>query len=470
MNKRTIAHSFISLWISAFCSCAFAQSLSTPEWEEWNTVTSSIFPKESWMQYESPEEAGWSSEKLSSAQHWINEGESAAVIVIYNGAILAQWGQTERRFKCHSIRKSLLSGLYGNAVQNGTIDLGETIGSIGIDDDVPLTETEKMARVSDLLKSRSGVYLPAAYETGGMADSRPKRGSHNSGTHWHYNNWGFNALSTIYNKKTSNDLFEAFETQIAIPTKMQDFELRHTYYHLEAEKSRHPAYPFRMSARDLARFGLLFLNEGRWQDQQVIPAGWVRESTKMHSSLPAGGYGYMWWTARERSQLGILDSFWAAGRGGHRVYIVPGARLVLVHRADTYANKEVNPIYIQAILREVLKARTGPPRRNPNLIRLDDKQTDEREHDLSSEQIFRLTGEYEDTRVSVVVDKYQGRLQITNPYSGRFYLLPVSDTEFVVEDEQYPGEFVLDETGAAKAIRIWGDRDEPFEMHRFTRE
>ncbi|MGI9319228.1 MAG: hypothetical protein ACR2QW_18015, partial [bacterium] len=280
----------------------------------------------------------------------------------------------------------------------------------------------------------------------------------------------FNALSTIYNQKTSRDLFEAFETQIAIPIRMQDFELRHTYYHLEDRKSRHPAYPFRMSARDLARFGLMFLNEGRWEDQQIIPTSWVRESTKAHSTHRGGGYGYMWWTPREISQLGVLKTYWAAGYRGHRIFVVPGAKLVLVHRTDTYANKKVNRIYIQAILREVLKARTGPPRRNPNLIRLDDNQTDEREHDLSSEQISRLTGEYKDTRVSVIVDEYQARLQITNPYSGRFYLLPVSDTEFVVEDEQYPGEFVLDETGAAKSIRIWGYHDELFEMHRFTRE
>lgn len=341
---------------------------------------------------------------------------------------------------------------------------------IGIDDDVRLTETEKKATVADLLKSRSGVYLPAAYETKGMMDERPKRGSQNPGSQWHYNNWDFNALGAIYNKETSSDLFEAFEAQIAIPIRMQDFELQHTYYHLEALKSRHPAYPFRMSARDLARFGLLYLNNGRWEDQQIIPAGWVHESTKEHSTLYAGGYGYMWWTARDISQLGILNTYWAAGNGGHRVYIVPGAKLVLVHRADTYANKHVNSIYIQAILREVLKARTGPSQLVPHMIRLDDSQADKRDHKLSSKQISGLIGEYKNAEVSVTVDEYQGRLKIANPYSGTFYLSLVSDTEFVIEDEQYRGEFVLDETGAAKTIRIWANRDAPFEMFRYTNE
>jgi CubicO group peptidase (beta-lactamase class C family) len=129
---------------------------------------------------------------------------------------------------CHSIRKSLLSALYGIAVEKGDIDIDETIGSIGIDDTSPLTETEKSARVSDLLKARSGVYLPAAYETSSMKEDRPQRGSHEPGTHWYCNNWDFNTLATIYNRKTSNDLFKAFENQIAVPTQMQDFELRET--------------------------------------------------------------------------------------------------------------------------------------------------------------------------------------------------------------------------------------------------
>lgn len=133
MINRTVNYFMVTLLVAGFSSCAFAQAYPIQKWAEWNTVTPPVFPKEYWMQYETPEEAGWSSEKLSSVQHWIAEGESAAVMVIYNGAMLAQWGQTERRFKCHSIRKSLLSALYGNAVQNGTIDLDETIGSIGID-------------------------------------------------------------------------------------------------------------------------------------------------------------------------------------------------------------------------------------------------------------------------------------------------------------------------------------------------
>jgi CubicO group peptidase (beta-lactamase class C family) len=297
-------------------------------------------------------------------------------MVIYNGAILAQWGQTSRRFMTASVRKSLLSALYGIAVGKGIVDLDETIGAIGIDDISPLTEIEKSAKVSDLLKARSGVYHPAAYETGSMKKSRPKRGSHKPGTRWYYNNWDFNTLAAIYNNKTSDDMFEAFKKQLAVPLRMQDFELRHTYYHLEPEHSRYPAYPFRMSARDLARIGLLFLNEGRWMNKQIIPSEWVHESTQPHSTYSngdLGNYGYMWWTFLEHSPLGKLGTYAAFGNGGQAIYVVPGAKLVFVHSANTYEGKRshVDNILIRNILLKLLKARTGASLPDPKLVTLD---------------------------------------------------------------------------------------------------
>ena len=72
--------------------------------------------------------------------------------------------------------------------------------------------------------------------------------------------------------------------------------------------SRHPYYGFRLSTSDLARFGLLFLRNGRWGGQQVVPADWVRESTPPHSVIgPQGGYGYMWWTGEGEGAFASVD-------------------------------------------------------------------------------------------------------------------------------------------------------------------
>jgi CubicO group peptidase (beta-lactamase class C family) len=128
--------------------------------------------------------------------------------------------------------------------------------------------------------SRSGVYHGAAYETRDMGAARPPRGSHPPGAFWYYNNWDFNALGTIYTRLTRESIFEAVEKRIARPIGMEDYEGwrdgRLTYESV----SQHPAYVMLFSARDLARFGLLYLNEGAWAGRQVVPSSWVKESTK----------------------------------------------------------------------------------------------------------------------------------------------------------------------------------------------
>jgi len=441
-----------------------AQLLQTQEWDQWNAVSLNIFPDENWQQFAAPEEAGWSSENLKSAHKISQVAGSAAIMVIYDGAVLTQWGQIERRFMCHSIRKSLLSALYGLAVAKGNIDIDETIGSIGIDDDTGLTPTEKSARVSDLLKSRSGVYLPAAYETPSMRRGRPERGSHEPGTHWYYNNWDFNVLATIYNWKTKGDVFEAFHSEIAVPVRMQDFELRHAYYHLEPEYSRYPAYPFRMSARDLARFGLLFLREGKWNDSQIIPSEWVRESTKGYSKAYRGGYGYMWWT--ESGQLGELGAYAAIGYGGHAVYVVPGAKLVFVHRGDTYGRRIINFGSVRNILRQILKARIGPPRAAPQLFPLLASLPADSGLALREDQLSALTGQYRHEGLEVTVRAIGGRLEVESSRLGRFYIIARSPTEFLIEDAELPLKFELDAAGRSTAMQIWFTSDEFHEMSR----
>ena len=86
------------------------------------------------------------------------------------------------------------------------------------------------------------------------------------------------------------------------------------------------------SARDLARFGLLYLRHGRWHDEQVIPAEWVDESTRPFSTTNfASGYGYLWWNAAPgRLPAG---SYFAAGNGGQYVFVIPADDLVVVHLA-----------------------------------------------------------------------------------------------------------------------------------------
>jgi len=150
-----------------------------------------IFPDTTWMQYASPEEAGWSTEGIEQAQTFADSIGSKAVILIYNGAIVTEWGYKKDIAPIASIRKSLFSALMGIAVEKGTIDTTLTLAELGIDDKPPLTEKEKQARVIHLLTTSSGVYHKAAGESPGI--QKPKRGSAEPGEQW-YNNSGGKAL------------------------------------------------------------------------------------------------------------------------------------------------------------------------------------------------------------------------------------------------------------------------------------
>jgi CubicO group peptidase (beta-lactamase class C family) len=91
----------------------------------------------------------------------------------------------------------------------------------------------------------------------------------------------------------------------------------------------------RLPSRDLAKFGYLYLNGGRWDATQVVPAGYVAASTRPHATPPPDGiggasYGYQWWVT---SQAGH-PSFLALGKGGQLVQVVPDLDLVAVVTSD----------------------------------------------------------------------------------------------------------------------------------------
>ncbi len=286
--------------------------------------------------------SGWSPAGLAELREFSDSIGSAAVMIVTSGKTVDAWGDLSHRYRAHSIRKSFLSALCGIAIEEGSLELEATLESLDIDDRNPaLRSSERQATVMQLLQSRSGVYHPAASEERSARESRPPRGSHQPGTFWYYNNWDFNALGTIFEQASGRGIDEAFQDWIAGPIGMQDFRPEDFRYQLEPEHSIHPSYKFRISARDLARFGQLFLDEGRWGREQIVPADWVRLSTEVHS--PTGskgsksGFGLMWWVAAESAaDLGIPPgAFTASGSRGQRLTVLPDIDTVVVHLMDT---------------------------------------------------------------------------------------------------------------------------------------
>lgn len=301
-----------------------------------------------------PEDAGFSSEGLEDLRAYLDSARSSAVVLAYDGKIFFEWGDIHRKHVIHSIRKPLLNSLYGIYVGKGVIDTSATLRELAIDDMEPaLTETEQGARIADLLKSRSGIYHDAAAVSEGMAAGKPDRGEHRPGEAYYYNNWDFNTLGAIFEQLTGQTIYEAFYREIARPIGMRhysgtyetieisedDLDIPSTdgFYQYERDKSRYPAYHFRMSAHDLALFGTLYMNRGRWDGEQIVPESWIDASTRSYSKTNEYldfGYGMLWNVINENEDR-PSRSFFHTGAGIHMLGVYPASKLVFVHRVDT---------------------------------------------------------------------------------------------------------------------------------------
>jgi CubicO group peptidase (beta-lactamase class C family) len=306
------------------------------------------------MAYSEPESKGYSAAKLDSLAAHLERSGSSSMLLLVDGDIIFEWGHTKQRHVIHSIRKCLLNSLYGIAVEKKIIDTTMTLRELGINDMQPcLSEKELDARVADLLKSRSGVYHHAAGVSKGMLEGMPERHAHPPGEHYYYNNWDFNVLGAILERESGQSLYTLFKDQIAKPLGMKDYkgrytsidgeaegvELPHTdgFYQFEKSKSRYPAYHFRMSARDLARYGQLYLNKGKWMGVQLVSEKWIEASTRSYSLYIADygiAYGMLWYVLEPQEQR-KSRSYFHTGVGIHMLGVYPESDLVLVHRVNT---------------------------------------------------------------------------------------------------------------------------------------
>ncbi|MDZ4048202.1 MAG: serine hydrolase, partial [Pseudoxanthomonas sp.] len=262
-----------------------------------------------------PAQAGYSEAGLESLRQLLSDRGSESMLLLHDGKVFFEWGDIRRKRLVHSIRKPLLHALVGVELAKGDecIDLDKTVGDYGLDERPPgLRTREKSATLRQLLQSRSGIYHPAAAESEGMEAQRPERHRHAPGEHFYYNNWDFNAVGEIYRRCTGRGIHEAFLADIARPLGMLDYEARIPAWpdatqpmpadadglrQLEPAKSRLGAYHFRLSTHDLALFGQLYLDHGRWQGRQLLPSQWIDDSTRPTSILdPEYGlaYGQLW--------------------------------------------------------------------------------------------------------------------------------------------------------------------------------
>ena len=344
-----------------------------------------VFPGDTWQRVANPTRVGWSKAGLDSVQALISRMNSSAMVVVEHGKIVYSYGDLTAQSYLASVRKSILSMLYGIEIARGHIDTSKTLAALHIDDVGGLLPREKEATVQDLLGARSGVYHMASYPGDFLAEA-PPRGSEPHGTYQLYSNWDFNVLGTIFERETGRNIFDAIEQELARPIHMQDWRRDLQRKEGDSTRSIHPAYPIFLTTRDMARIGLLMLHQGSWNGKQIVPRDWVEKSTHIITPVSElnpsfirrgrAGYGYLWWVLDGPWNNGPYEGAYSGfGAIGQYITVIPKLDIVVAHKTIPRPpnNPSVSEDQYFALLDRIIAARTGaaPKPRPPTLAPYD---------------------------------------------------------------------------------------------------
>ena len=308
-----------------------------------------------------PESMGYDAQKLAAISRAIVKHDipTETMVVVVDGKVIFEYGDTTRPANVSSCWASLLSILYGRLVHMRRIDLDETLESIGITEIGGLERRERSAKVRDIISSRSSCFIRASNDPPGR--TLPERSSRLPGSIFFLSNWDFNVAATILEKKVEADVICVFDELVAKPLRLRDWNPSLQGRAGDVLVSDHLAYRFCLSARDMARIGQMMLRNGKWKGLQIVPESWVAQSTSAVSKFQnGGGFGYMWWVENEKQDpKAYKGAYSARGLEGQRLTVLPALNMVVVHLPKTGRKKMKNSDY-KKLLKAIFMARKEP--------------------------------------------------------------------------------------------------------------
>lgn len=185
------------------------------------------------------------------------------------------------------------------------------------------------------------------------------------GSEFNYNGGLTQVMAAVIERAAKTPLREYARTQLFDPLGIADLEWMGDLAGMPSAASG-----LRLRARDVAKFGSLYLHGGRWNGKQVLPADWVELSTRRHARFrpPAGadaggefGYGYFWWYSCYPTAGGLIEARVAVGNGQQRIYVLPGLDMAVTILAGRYNDFTTGATLASRILRQhvIPAVRTG---------------------------------------------------------------------------------------------------------------
>lgn len=275
--------------------------------------------------------------------------EGPVGLIIKNGYIVAQWGDVDRVDMTFSATKSFLSTVAGLAVDKGLItSVKDPVKKYVIDESF---EAEHNSKVNwEHLLHQNSDWSGTLFGLHDWADRPPKDGGVDEwknrtlvepGTVYEYNDVRVNLLAysllQIWRKPLPMVLKENIMDPIGASTTWRWHGYENSYVNMDGLMMQsvsgggHHGGGLFSNTMDMARFGLLFLRNGKWKDKQLISERWIQEAIR--PSLTQKNYGYLWWLNSDKKWKNVpAGAFYALGYGGNYIIIDRDNDLVIVIR------------------------------------------------------------------------------------------------------------------------------------------
>ncbi len=316
------------------------------------------------------------SKKLQEASDWAFNRESEeqvtlSLLIIYKGQIVheryADGVDMTTKTRTWSTAKSIAATLVGMLVDEGKMKLDEPLGFEWLPEArKPEADPRNEITLRDALQMSSGLYpvdnSGMEYATGsGMAywagasssvGARNRALVREPGTVWDYENYDC-LLAVMGMRKAHGD----DRTYHEYPRKalFDKLGMRNTFVSMDRFGDFIFSSQVYTNARDLGRFGLLYLNRGKWEGEQIVSEEWIDFVTSPAPSTAETGnfYGGQWWLVPDDRNDVPKTAYSTAGNRGQYTIVVPSHDLVIVRRGLDYGKQGFDR---WDLTREVIKA------------------------------------------------------------------------------------------------------------------
>lgn len=325
-----------------------------------------VFPGAEWETVE-PAEAGFDPAALEEIAAAAEADGSFCFLVARHGRLVGEWYWGEETptspHEVFSATKSYASTLVGIAQGDGLLDvedkaseyIPEWVGTPAEDVRIRNLVSNDSGRHWDFQTDYQGLIgAPdrTAFGVGLTQDAEP-------GTVWAYNNSAIQTLDAVLDAVLDQEPSEYAAERIFEPIGMTDSEMTH-----DGAGNTNMFFGMQSTCRDMARFGHLFLNEGQWDGEEVVPADWVEAAVGAPSQDINAAYGYLWWLNRNGPQPNTVaatdpngepgpdgqavpgapeDMYWAHGLGNQIISVDPGSDTVAVRLGPAAAGAAASP-------------------------------------------------------------------------------------------------------------------------------